>query len=220
MLQPISILSDLFKSPQSGRSTKSGAKRTEFAHDDPHAVASTVLQNFSYSDEDCLAKYKALSTLQDFNGAFPGNLQEKLIRGALKANEGSLPCFLCQKVLSSSVGLVLHIKKCQGSPEAEKVDVTPPKPVRPSLVPKRRLTISVSSLEQLKDEPSLWLRINEKEKLNLLKQFFPDGRIECFAIHKDDEICSLFFDYKEAITHLDSSIKPMYLTFVVSFPTS
>lgn len=93
----------------------------------------------------------------------------------------------------------------------------------------------------VQDEPALWLYIGEDQKLDLLKQFFPNEKIECFAIPKPGKVifenvvayayfnsslninfqsCPLLTSYKNAIAHLDSCIQPMYFTYIVSFSRS
>ncbi|KAK6014060.1 hypothetical protein OSTOST_20589, partial [Ostertagia ostertagi] len=98
-------------------------------------------------------------------------------------------------------------------------DLPPPAPKRVKVTPKKNINpinpnISVSSLQELKDEPSIWLRLDQNEKLDVLKVFFPTRVVECFAIRPSSKKCPTFNDYKRAVAHLDSCVQPMYLTYV------
>ncbi|KAL6732050.1 hypothetical protein Aduo_002852 [Ancylostoma duodenale] len=203
------------KSPSSTRATRGAPKRSAPPGEvESHHRAPSTLQEFKLTNEACLRTYSSLKSLEEFTNAFPGNFQEKLARGALKANGGALPCFLCQKFLSSSSGLVLHIRKCRGATSTQAAE--PPKPSRHQLIARRRLinAPTITSFEQLKGEPSLWLYIGDDQKLKLLKEYFPDERIDCFAIPKPGKTCPLLTSYKDAIAHLDSCIEPMYFTYI------
>ncbi|VDO35340.1 unnamed protein product [Haemonchus placei] len=174
-----------------------------------------------FSDIECLKTYSSMTSWQDFNNALPGVLQERLVRGAMGANGGSLPCFKCHKSLTSSLGLIMHLKRCRKSAkdptnasESTKIPHPPPKRVRDRTKKNVNPIISVSSLQELKDEPSIWLRLDQNEKLDVLKTFFPSRVVECFAIQTTSRKCPTFNDYKKAVAHLDSCIQPMYLTYV------
>ncbi|XGW22900.1 hypothetical protein V3C99_005267 [Haemonchus contortus] len=206
--------------------------RPENDHHDEHEVASSSepqqKQHASidgsatqFSDIECLKTYSSMTSWQDFNNALPGVLQERLVRGAMGANGGSLPCFKCHKSLTSSLGLIMHLKRCRKSAkdptnasESTKIPHPPAKRVRDRTKKNVNPIISVSSLQELKEEPSIWLRLDQNEKLDVLKTFFPSRVVECFAIQTTSRKCPTFNDYKKAVAHLDSCIQPMYLTYV------
>ncbi|VDM65653.1 unnamed protein product [Strongylus vulgaris] len=204
------------KSAQRGRIkgiTKGNESTQEIS---PQIDVKPPTQYFKYTNEECLKRYSTLTSVEQFDTSYPGNLKEKLIRGALKANRGSLPCFLCQKFLSTSLGLALHIRKCRAQASDSQQDEDSPSKPRLQLKKQTHASeVEISSLEQLKEEPSLWLRIDDIKKLDVLKRLFTNERkIECFAIPKEGRKCPILTSYEAAIKHLDSCVLPMYLTFI------
>ncbi|KHJ99408.1 zinc finger, C2H2 type [Oesophagostomum dentatum] len=194
--------------------SKRGAPSQELQPSESASPSSTSSpQIFKYTNADCLRIYSMLSTMDQFEATFQGNLKEKLVRGAMKANGGSLPCFICQKFLSTPLGLVLHLRKCRGTPPSQEREL-PLKLRRTSSTKEQSAELPVKSLEELKAEPAIWLRISESAKLNILKQFFPDEKIECFAIPRLGKKCPAFTNYEDAISHLNDCVQPMYLTFI------
>ncbi|KAJ1361540.1 hypothetical protein KIN20_020816 [Parelaphostrongylus tenuis] len=173
------------------------------------------------SDDECLKTYHGFTSIKDFNTALPSNFQERIVRGALQANGGTLPCFKCNKPFSTTSGLIGHVKICR-KPIAVGVNLPKfsltktTKTPRSTPTSKKHLNAcaSIGSFEQLKAEPAIWLRLSQNEKLTVLKAFFPD-KVECFSITSDiSEICPTFTDYRKAIAHLDTCIRPMYFAYL------
>ncbi|WKX89275.1 hypothetical protein Q1695_008715 [Nippostrongylus brasiliensis] len=171
------------------------------------------------TDLECLKTYTSLTSWNDFNNALPGILQERLVEGAMRASGGFLPCFKCHRNIESPTELIVHLKRCRKRvtladilvPEPDETPAKKNKTVRPKSL---NLSMSISSLDELKNEPALWLQLSHDEKLNLLKVLFPLKDIECFAIRTGSKKCPIFNDYKKAAAHLDTCIQPMYLTYV------
>ncbi|VDL83453.1 unnamed protein product [Nippostrongylus brasiliensis] len=138
----------------------------------------------------------------------------------MRASGGFLPCFKCHRNIESPTELIVHLKRCRKRvtladilvPEPEETPAKKNKVVRPKSL---NLSMSISSLDELKNEPALWLQLSHDEKLNLLKVLFPLKDIECFAIRTGSKKCPIFNDYKKAAAHLDTCIQPMYLTYVL-----
>uniref|UniRef100_A0A158P9A2 C2H2-type domain-containing protein n=1 Tax=Angiostrongylus cantonensis TaxID=6313 RepID=A0A158P9A2_ANGCA len=123
-------------------------------------------------------------SIKDFNSALPANFQERLIRGALQANGGTLPCFKCNKSFTTTFSLIAHIRRCR-KPIAVGVNLP-----------------NFSLAKTLKTPRSTSLA---KKHLNA-----------CSPISSFEELknCPTFTDYKKAIAHLDSCIRPMYFAYL------
>uniref|UniRef100_A0A1I7X1I7 C2H2-type domain-containing protein n=1 Tax=Heterorhabditis bacteriophora TaxID=37862 RepID=A0A1I7X1I7_HETBA len=174
------------------------------------------IHGYKFTNADCLKTYRNLKSLAEFVQSFSKDEQEKFIRGALKANHGSLECFLCDKELSSSLGLVIHLKKCKQRfhdrlrIHAKIISKRDNKFNKTSGGTGKESVKNVVSLQHLKEEPSIWLRLSHTDKIDVLHKLFP-SKISCFAFGNKD--CPIYSNSKEAILHLDNCIQHMYFTF-------
>ncbi|VDO96139.1 unnamed protein product [Heligmosomoides polygyrus] len=173
-----------------------------------------------FTDLECLKIYCTLTSWQEFNNALPGIMHENFVRGSMRANGGTLPCFKCHRNFSSPLDIISHLRKCRKRVMKCIAETPVPELAGPHVkrkpVAKRTINfdISVASLDELKHEPSLWLQLTPTEKLDVLKLIFPGRDVECFAIRPSGQKCPTFNDYKRAIAHLDACVQPMYLTYV------
>ncbi|KJH41983.1 zinc finger, C2H2 type [Dictyocaulus viviparus] len=180
------------RTPISSPSSSEGKRESEQNCGEDGSTANTVSvigSSGSITDDDCLRTYANLTSLKEFNSALPTNFQERIITGAFHANGGTLPCFKCQKSLTTACGLIAHIKKCR-KPVIERLKLPKFMLVKNASKARRsksflkkqpNKTVAVPSLEKLKAEPSTWLHLDEDEKFGVLKTYFPD-KVICFSV--------------------------------------